>query len=81
MLGEIELTLGDLPVQVSVVRAAERELPAQHGEEEDARGPDISWRPIVLFLAHNFRAHVARCPTEDLELDVARRTAAEAKIY
>ena len=81
VLGEVKLSEGDLPVEVFVVLAAERKLPTQHGEEEDSRGPDISRRAIVLLLADNLGAHVAGRSAENLQLDVLRRAAAEAKVY
>ena len=80
MLGEAELPAGYLLIQVLVGGAPEGELTAKHRVEQDAGSPDIS-RWTNVFLLHDYlRAHIRWRTAEDLQLDITRRTAAEAEI-
>ena len=80
MLREAELPTGNLFIQILVGGAPEGELTAKHRVQKDASSPDISWWTNVFFLHNYLWAHVGRCPAEDLQLYIARRTAAEAEI-
>ena len=80
MLGEVELPAGYLLVQVLVRGAPEGELATKHRVKQDSCSPDISRWTNVFLLHYYLRAHVRWCSAEDLQFDIAGRTAAEAEI-
>ncbi len=80
MLRECELSASYLFVKLLVIAPSEGKSSAKHGIEKDTRGPNISWRTMVLLFEHDFRAHIRRCTTENFKFDIGRITATETKI-
>lgn len=74
------VSLADLAVELFVCGTAVWELATEHGEQEDTYGPDVSWWPTVLCLAHNLRCHVRGCTAEDLDLFLVWNAGGEAKV-
>lgn len=80
MVWEGQLLCLDIVVKFLVVRASEREFAAEERIEQDSQGPNISRRPRILNLAHDFGRHIRRSSTEDLDLTFMRDACRESKV-
>lgn len=80
MLRDCEASSDDATVEFFVVGSTEREAAAKNGVKQDAKSPHVSRRAGVFGPSDDFRGHVGRSATEDLELLCVRKTGAEAEV-
>ena len=80
VVGDRQLLLPNVVVELLVVLAAERELAAQEGEQKHAKGPDVGRRTRVLDLADDLGRHVGGRAAEDLHFALVRDASAEAEV-
>lgn len=67
-------------IELFVIGTSEGKTATQHCIEKYSQSPDVSRRSCILYLTDYLWSHVARRPTEDLDLSVVRNARAEAEI-
>ena len=80
VIGERQLFLANIGVQLLVVLALEWESAAKEGIEENTERPHVDGRSGVFNLAHDLRGHVRRSTTENFDLLLVWNASREPKI-
>ena len=80
VVGDHEVVIGDLLVQVLVILTSVRETTAEKGEEKDSGGVDVRRWSTELDLFDYLRRHVRRRPAEELDLLSVGNLRAEPKV-
>ena len=80
MLWHSQLSCHDLTVKLFVILTSVRELSAEEGEQEDARGVYVGGRPAEFYFPDDLGSHVGGSSAEHLDLLVVCNTCGESKV-
>jgi len=67
-------------VQFFVILTLEGEFSTQKSKKQNSERPNVSRRPRILYLTHNFRSHVTRCSAENFHFALVWNAGTEPKV-
>ena len=70
----------DFLVELPLRHPLEGVVSAQHEEQDHTQRPNVRLEPIIVLFLHDFRRHVRRRPTEDLQATVLGSANTEAEV-
>ena len=80
MVGDDQLALHNLLVEVLIILSSEGEATTEEGEEKDTAGPNVGRGAAKLFFSDNFGSHVRWCTTENLYLFIVWNAGTESEV-
>ena len=80
MIRKLELTPSNFLVQIFIACSSKGELATKHGEEKNARRPNVSRWSNILALKHDLWAHVTWRAAKDFESNIGRCATTKAEV-